>query len=198
MAGEMKKYNVIYADPPWSYKGQIFGRGGTDKHYNTERIIDLKSLPVANLAANNCALFMWATFPLLQEAIDLGKHWGFTYKTVAFTWVKKNKKSDSPFIGMGYYTRANAEIVMLFTKGNAIERVNKNISQVCFEDEVFYSEIGKHSQKPDEIRKRIVKLFGDVPKVELFARSRKGMFSDYEYDGWDVYGNEVNNSIVLT
>lgn len=176
----MKQYNVIYADPPWSYKGQLFDRGGAESHYNTEKVIDLKAMPVESLAAQNCALFMWATFPLLQEALDLGRAWGFTYKTVAFTWVKKNKVSDTPFVGMGFYTR-----------GNALERVNKDVEQVIF------SERGKHSQKPDEVRKRIKRLFGDVPSLELFARSRAGFFPDYEYEGWDVYGNEVNNSIVI-
>lgn len=187
----MKKYNVIYADPPWEYDGQMYDRGGAESHYSTQSIDDLKKLPVGELAADSSVLLMWATFPLLPEAIELGTAWGFKYKTVAFTWVKKNRKANTAFMGMGFYTRANAEIVMLFTKGRALKRENKNVQQVLF------SEVGKHSQKPDEIRKRIEKMFGNVPRLELFARSRKGMFSDHEYEGWDVYGNQVNNSIQI-
>lgn len=148
-------------------------------------------MDIPSIAADSCALFMWATFPCLKEAIELGEHWGFTYKTVAFTWIKKNKHKDSPFVGMGYYTRSNAEIVILFIKGKPLKRVNMDVEQVLF------SEIGKHSQKPNEIRERIVRLFGDLPRVELFARSREGFFPDYEYEGWDVFGNQVNNSIII-
>lgn len=186
-----KKYNVIYADPPWGYEGQMYDRGGAESHYVTQDMQELKQLPITNITADDCALFMWATFPLLQEAIDLGKAWGFKYKTVAFTWVKKNKIQDTAFMGMGYYTRSNAEIVMLFTKGKSLKRINKNVEQVIF------SSIGKHSQKPHEVRLRIKKLFGDVPALELFARTRDGMFGNDEYEGWDVYGNQVDNSISL-
>lgn len=184
-----KKYNVIYADPPWSYVfSKTSSRSVTDKY----SVMDADSLATLEIpSAENSVLLMWATYPKLKEAIVLGERWGFEYKTVAFTWIKKNKKADTPFVGMGYYTRSNAEIVLLFTKGKPIKRVNHNVEQVLF------SEIGKHSQKPDEIRKRIVRLFGDVPRVELFARSRDGFFPDYEYEGWDVYGNQVNNSITI-
>jgi len=186
-----KKYQVIYADPPWSYKGAMYERGGAENHYNTESQQSLKNMPVGSLAAQNSSLFMWATFPLLQEALDLGAAWGFKYRTVAFVWVKKNKVANTPFVGMGFYTRANAGIVLHFTKGKALPRQSKNVESIIF------SEIGKHSQKPDEVRQRIKRLFGSVPSIELFARSRKGFFPDYEYEGWDVYGNEVNNSISL-
>ena len=94
-------------------------------------------------------------------------------------------------MGMGYYTRANAEMVLLFSKGKHIKRVNKNVEQV------LVAVKGRHSQKPTEIRQRIVQLFGDLPRIELFARSRNGLFADEEYRGWDVFGNEVNNSINL-
>jgi N6-adenosine-specific RNA methylase IME4 len=191
---EQKKYNVIYADPPWNFrmwseKGNA--RSAASNHYETKDIQDIKSMNISSLIDNNCALFMWATFPCLKEAIEVGEHWGFTYKTVAFVWVKKNKNQDTPFVGMGYYTRANAELVLLFTKGKPLKRINGGVEQVLF------SEIGKHSQKPPEIRNRIVKLFGNLPRVELFARSREGFFPDYEYEGWDVFGNEVNGSIEL-
>lgn len=189
----IKKYNVIYADPPWEYK--VWSKKGegrsAESHYKTQGIDYLKSMDINSIADNDCALLMWATYPCLLEAIELGKAWGFNYKTVAFTWVKKNKIADTPFVGMGYYTRANAEIVLLFTKGKALPRANKDVQQVLF------SEVGKHSQKPHEVRKRIVRLFGELPRVELFARTRDGMFGNYEYEGWDVFGNEVENSICL-
>ncbi len=100
----MKKYKIIYADPPWEYrvwskKGQ--GRSA-ESHYPTMRLEDIKALPVEKLADKNCVLFMWITFPMLNEAMSVLKAWGFTYKTVGFVWVKQNKKSSSLFWGMGY------------------------------------------------------------------------------------------------
>lgn len=187
----VKKYSIIYADPPWAYK--VWSRKGkgrsAESHYPTQKLACLQSLNVPAICASNCALFMWATCPCLQDAFQLAKAWDFEYKTVAFTWIKLNRHNDKPFVGMGYYTRANAEIVLLFTKGKPLKRVTKNVEQV------LVSKIGKHSQKPPEIRERIVQLFGDLPRIELFARSRKGFFPDYEYEGWDLFGNEVNNSI---
>ena len=111
----MKKYSVIYADPPWQYrtyskKGQ--GRSA-ENHYTTMSIEDIKALPGGELAAKDCALFMWITFPCMQEAFQVLDAWGFSYKTVAFVWVKQNRISDSLFMGMGYWTRANAELCIL-------------------------------------------------------------------------------------
>ena len=107
----MKKYSIIYADPPWAYrtyskKGQ--GRSA-ESHYPTMCIEDIKALPVGELAAKDCALFLWITFPCLCEALEVLTAWGFSYKTVAFVWVKQNRKNDDLFTGMGYWTRANAE-----------------------------------------------------------------------------------------
>ena len=111
----MKKYSIIYADPPWAYrtyskKGQ--GRSA-ESHYPTMCIEDIKALPVGELAAKDCALFLWITFPCLGEALEVLAAWGFSYKTVAFVWVKQNRKNDDLFTGMGYWTRANAEICIL-------------------------------------------------------------------------------------
>ena len=193
MHSVVKKYNIIYADPPWKFK--VWSRKGlgrsADKHYVTQDIDCLKLLNVPAICEKNSVLFMWATFPCLREAFELAEAWGFTYKTVAFTWIKKNKSNDKLFVGMGYYTRANAEIVLLFTKGSPLKRVYRNVEQVLI------SKRGSHSKKPTEIRERIVRLFGDLPRVELFARDGGGFFSDSEFEGWDVFGNEVRNSIVL-
>lgn len=89
---------------------------------------------------------------------------------------------------MGYCTRANAEIVLLFTKGKPLKRICKNVQQVII------TKRGKHSEKTSEIRNRIVRLFGDLPRLELFARDRGGFFPDNEFEGWDVFGDEVKNS----
>ena len=124
---------------------------------------DIKALPVQKLAAKDCALFLWVTFPCLQESFEVLRAWGFSYKTVAFVWVKRNRVSDSLFWGMGYLTRANAELCILATKGHP-RRADSGIHQVIL------SHIEEHSKKPDEARDRIVRLMGDVPRIELFAR----------------------------
>ncbi len=124
----MKKYSIIYADPPWAYrtyskKGQ--GRSA-ESHYPTMCIEDIKALPVGELAAKDCTLFLWITFPCLCEALEVLTAWGFSYKTVAFVWVKQNRRNDDLFTGMGYWTRANAEICILATKGHP-----KRLTPVC-------------------------------------------------------------------
>lgn len=173
-----KKYSVIYADPPWRYK--VYSKKGlgrsAESHYPTMDIEDICALPVESLADRNCALFLWVTLPCLKEGLRALEQWGFTYKTVAFVWIKQNKKADSLFWGMGYWTRSNAELCILATKGNP-KRLSASVHQVIM------SHIERHSKKPDEIRKRIVDLMGDLPRIELFARNTT--------PGWDVWGNEV-------
>ncbi len=180
----MRKYSVIYADPPWHYRTYSKkGRGrSADSHYPTMDLEDIKALPVSEIAAKDCALFMWLTFPCMLEAFEVLKAWGFEYKTVAFVWVKQNRKSDSLFWGMGYWTRANAELCVLATKGHP-KRMNTGVHQVIM------THIEEHSKKPNEARERIVRLMGDVPRIELFARQTP--------EGWDVWGNEVECSIDL-
>lgn len=180
----VKQYNIIYADPPWRYhvwskKGQ--GRSA-ESHYPTMKLEDICRLPVADIAAKDCVLFLWATYPNLKDAFKVIEAWGFTYKTVAFTWVKRNKKSPTWFWGLGYWTRANPEICLLATRGNP-KRVSKKVHSVVD------SPIREHSRKPDEVRDRIVELMGDLPRIELFARERA--------PGWDVWGNEVECDIAL-
>ena len=104
------------------------------------------------------------------------------YKTIGFTWVKKNKKSDSLFWGMGYYTRANTELCLLATKGKPLRRVSRSVHQVV------ESPVREHSRKPDEVRGRIIRLFGNLPRIELFARQKT--------EGWDVWGNEVQSDLL--
>ena len=120
-----------------------------ESHYPTMCIEDIKALPVGELAAKDCALFLWITFPCLCEALEVLTAWGFSYKTVAFVWVKQNRRNDDLFTGMGYWTRANAEICILATKGHP-KRVDAGVRQVIL------SHIEEHSKKPDEARERIV------------------------------------------
>lgn len=145
-------------------------------------IEDICVLPVAELATTDCALFMWVTFPLLREAFTVLDAWSFTFKTVAFVWIKQNRKLPTLFWGMGHWTRANAEICLLATKGHP-KRVSAGVHQVII------SPIEQHSKKPDEVRDRIVELMGDLPRIELFARQR--------VPGWDAWGNEIDNDITL-
>jgi|TARA_R100001594_G_scaffold138062_1_gene181504 N6-adenosine-specific RNA methylase IME4 len=185
-----KKYNIIYADPPWQFKYQSKKRtdGTSDdlnirdpqKEYPCMTIDDIYNMPVNEIADDNSILFLWVTYPLLKEGIKTMEEWGFTYKTCGFSWIKKNKKSDSLFWGLGYWTRANNEICLLGTKGKP-KRVSKGVHQVVM------SKIQKHSQKPDIVKDRIVELCGDVPRIELFARQRT--------KGWDVWGNEVPEEV---
>jgi len=143
---------------------------------------EICSLPVDDIAAENSVLFLWTTFPNLQESFRVIEAWGYKYSTAAFVWVKRNKKAMSWFMGLGYWTRANAEICLLATKGKP-KRISKSVRQV------IDSPIEHHSKKPDETRERIVELMGDLPRIELFARQKT--------DGWDVWGNEVESDIKL-
>jgi N6-adenosine-specific RNA methylase IME4 len=178
-----KKYNIIYADPPWNYTQFTHQNHGAAKaHYNTMTLEELKALPVQKLADDNCALFIWATFPQLQEAIELIKNWGFRYITAAFVWIKTNPEEnylDKPskfYHGLGFHTASNVEIVLLGKKG-VLERKDKRVKQI------IVGNVRKHSQKPEETYTRIERLYGNLPKIELFARYRR--------ENWDVWGLEA-------
>lgn len=164
-----KKYSIIYADPPWKY-------GPTIEHYPCVPLKEIYNFPIDKIAAENCALFLWVTFPILPEALETIRKWGFRYVTVAFNWIKTNKNNGKPFFGLGNWTRANAEICVLGIRGKLKRKSNK-ISQVVL------SPLREHSRKPDEIRDKIVELMGDLPRIELFARQT--------VKGWDCWGNET-------
>lgn len=173
-----KKYSIIYADPPWQYEDKaLAGDRGACCKYEVQSSDWLKKLPVVEISANDCILFMWVTMPKLNECFDLIQSWGFEYKTVAFTWVKRNKKSDSWFWGMGRWTRSNAELCLLATKGKP-QRINAGIHSVL-DDRIM-----SHSEKPNSARERIIGLIGNLPRIELFARQR--------VEGWDAWGNEIS------
>jgi N6-adenosine-specific RNA methylase IME4 len=177
-----KKYNVIYADPPWPEsdpsRDRRSRRGLAAQHYKTmsaEAILRMGP-SVKAISDANCICFMWTTprhIPLALQTLD---QWGFEFVVVGFTWMKKNMHSDTPFFGMGYYTRSNAEFCLLGRKGS-LKPVRKDISSAVYESR------GIHSEKPATVRTRIEQLFGDVPRIELFSR--------HVTPGWDVWGNGV-------
>ncbi|MES4690528.1 MT-A70 family methyltransferase [Klebsiella pneumoniae] len=202
-----EKYSLIYADPPWAY-GNTISNGAAADHYSTMRLIDLKRLPVWEVAAENAVLAMWYTGTHNQEAIELAEAWGFTVRTMkGFTWVKLNQLAELrinkaleegevadfyDFLALlnaetrmngGNHTRANTEDVLIATRGTGLERKHAGIKQVV------YSPLGAHSEKPWEVRHRLELLYGDVPRIELFSRSTA--------PGWSHWGNQCASSVEL-
>lgn len=172
-----KKYNIIYADPPWQYKDVKANDprlGGIT--YPTMKLEDICNLPISGLCEKDTILFMWVTMPMLREGLQVIESGGFKYKTCAFTWVKQNPKNDGIYSGLGHWTNGNAELCLLATKGKP-KRITKNIKQIVL------AHRSRHSEKPSEVRDRIVSLMGDLPRIELSARQYA--------DGWDCWGNEV-------
>ena len=172
-------YGVIYADPPWDYKGQLQhagpgsgDSGGAIRHYDTVRLRDLMELDIAGIAAEDALLFMWATSPHLDQAIDLGKAWGFAWATVAFVWDKQR-------VNPGFYTMSQCELCLVFKRGRIpTPRGARNVRQLVSEPRE------EHSRKPEEVRRRIEAMFPRQRKIELFAR-------DADIHGWDVWGAEI-------
>ena len=169
-------FNIILADPAWSYNDKaLAGNRGACCKYDVMNIEDIKNLEVGKIAADDCVLFLWCTYPKLNEVFDVIKSWGFEYKTVAFTWVKKYRNGDN-FMGMGRWTRANAEVCLLATKGKP-KRISASVRQI------IESVPERHSKKPNIVRDKIVELCGDLPRIELFARERA--------EGWSAWGLEI-------
>jgi len=178
------KYEIVYADPPWDYKGQHqhtgsggASSGGADRHYPTLTLAQLKRLNVEGLCAENSLLFLWATSPHLDQAIELLKSWGFKWATVGFVW---NKLRVNP----GFYTMSQTELCLIGKRGKIPQpRGARNVRQL-----VSSAREG-HSMKPREVRHRIEEMFPSQTKVELFARKHSR--------GWSVWGDEVISGIVL-
>ncbi len=172
-----KKYKVIYADPPWSFKS--FSPKGDDRnpnqHYQTLELKDITDLPVKQIADDNCTLLMWVVDHSLDLAFDVIDAWGFQYKTVGFTWAKTNKNKLGFFTGLGYWTRGNPEMCLLATKGKP-KRKSKSVPQLVV------SNRERHSKKPDIMYQHIENLLSG-PYIELFARQKR--------QGWDAWGNEI-------
>ncbi|MGB9886280.1 MAG: MT-A70 family methyltransferase [Moorellales bacterium] len=171
-------YAVILADPPWKYRvydDSDARHGAAAAHYPTMTAREIAALPVARLAHPNAALFLWATMPCLQEALEVMRAWGFTYKTVAFTWVKLTR-GGALYLGLGHYTRGNAELCLLGIRGR-MRRKSARVSQIIIAPR------REHSRKPEEQYERIMQLF-DGPYLELFARRR--------WPGWDAWGLDLD------
>lgn len=178
-----KKYKIIYADPPWEYLqsgSKKHSRGMAKQHYTTMATDDICNLPVKDMISSQCICFLWSTFPNISESLKVMDSWGFKYKTVAFTWIKRNKKSNSLFWGMGAYTRANAEVCLL---GISPKLKSTEFIKSHKVHSVVISPIEYHSKKPNIVRDKILELCGDLPRIELFARQ--------EIEGWDCFGNEI-------
>lgn len=183
-----RKYDIIYADPPWHYNGKLqFDKSSTSKEnldpnrnifissacfkYPTIETKDLMRIPIQTISKKDSLLFMWATNPHLAQAIKLGEAWDFEYKTVAFIWDKMNHNP-------GQYTLSNCELCLVFKRGRIPKpRGARNIQQLV------RSPRRVHSMKPDEIRQKIVEMFPTQEKIELFARGR--------FTGWDEWGLDV-------
>jgi N6-adenosine-specific RNA methylase IME4 len=179
-----KHYRVIYADPPWTFA--TYSRKGKGRspeaHYDCMTLDDIKALPVADWAAEDCVLLLWTTDPLLEKAFDVIHAWGFTYKTVGFYWAKLHRgapplKFDraSFFTGLGFWTRANPEPCLLATRGKP-KRRSANVRKLVV------SPRREHSRKPDEMYDHIEALC-DGPYLEMFARGAR--------PGWDSWGTEA-------
>ena len=176
------KYQIICVDPPWDYKGQKQHNGkdgdetgGAITHYPTmktkDMIIEFKSL-LESWADDDCLLFMWSTWPHLDQAIELGKGWGFNYVHTTFVW---DKQATNP----GFYTLTQTEPVLCFKKG----RIPKPRGSRK-ERQIVVSKRTKHSEKPQEVYDRIERMFPTQNKMEMFARKLR--------NGWSCWGNEIN------
>ncbi len=180
----MKKYKIIYADPPWAFNFQKrngLSEEAKSKLYLTMRPEYIVNLPVKKLADDDCILFLWIMNSEVPLALKCIESWGFKYITVAFTWVKTTK--NTYHFGGGNWTRSNPELCLLAKRGN-ISRKSASVRNLVI------SPLREHSRKPDEIRQMIIDLVGDLPRIELFARQKT--------EGWDVWGNEVESDIDLT
>ncbi len=180
------KYKTILIDPPWTFQTYSDkGKGRSpEMHYQVMTMDDIKNMDVPSLMDDDCSVFMWVTWPTLPFALEIGKAWGLTYKTCAFLWAKTNvipktepvENDKHWFFGMGYWTRANTEPCLLFTKGKP-KRKARNVRQL------FVSAVQAHSRKPDGIYNRIEALV-DGRYLEMFARRR--------HNGWFCMGNEID------
>lgn len=185
---ERMDYRVVYADPPWQYRDKAAaGNRGACFKYGVMDLNSIRCLPVWTLVPYpNVApsfLFLWVTMPMLAEGLEVMKAWGFTFKTVAFVWVKTTGKGKMAW-GMGNWTRSNAELVLMGIRGKGHKRRSAGVHQVVM------TERQGHSVKPLEAGRRIVELVGNLPRIDLFARTRQ--------PGWHVWGDEVESDVVLT
>jgi len=190
------QYPVILADPPVPFETWGKRPGGIDSrtadaHYDIMTWRGLFSLgeSIRAVAADDCVLFLWLCQPLLRETLAMARRWGFRYKTKAFSWCKTYLSRSSFFVGMGYWTRANTEDVLLFTRGSP-QRISKSVYQLFatlermpYEAPAVVAPMTRHSEKPEEVQDRIERLV-EGPYLELFARRHR--------PGWTCIGNELD------
>ena len=175
-----KKYKIILADPPWAYENYSNLKDDTQRKacgrmlYNTMEVKEICELPISDITDESCVLFIWVTMPLLDKVFEIINAWGFKYKCCGFTWIKTTSKGI--YSGLGHYTLGNAELCLIATK----KKFPKRVYPV---KQVIMSKLRGHSRKPDEVYTRIEKMYGDVSKIELFARTKR--------QGWDAWGNQV-------
>ena len=177
-----RRYNIIYMDPPWSFRVHRDDNNGTRNaryFYKTMTDQDIIKLPIRKISADDCALFLWVVSPNLLLLSDIFTAWDFEFKTVAFVWVKTYPNSTKLRLGLGHYTRAGSESCFLATRGRP-KVISHSVKQV------IVAPYTRHSEKPTEIRDRIVQLYGDIPRIELFARTTT--------EGWDALGDELVTS----
>ena len=180
-----KKYQIIYADPPWNtryFKEKKDGYLSRKLPYPIMDYEQIKSLPIKEISSQDAILFLWVVDNKIPKISDLMKSWGFEYKCVGFVWAKKAKTTNGVNANFGSYTRRACEFCYIGTKGKYLVK-RKNLDQFIYEPK------REHSRKPDTVRDLIVKMIGDVPRIELFARQKT--------EGWDVWGNEVISDINL-
>jgi len=189
---ENKKYQIIYADPPWSYYNDNNAKpdcttvkGMRRPPYEVMGSFEIMKLPIRNIADENSILFIWTTDYHLDKCLQVIKAWGFEYKTIGFVWLKKNKLGSTVCFMGAYTMKSGIELCLLATKGKDAHKLVKQHNVRALVESLRE----KHSKKPDEIRNRIVQLCGDIPRIELFAREK--------YNGWDVYSNEIKSDIKL-
>lgn len=178
------KYKIIYADPPWSYQDKKCN-GNCSDHYDTMNIEDICNLKINEIADEDCILFLWATYPLLPEALKVIESWGFKYKSIGFQWIKRNRGGKGLFFGLGRWTRGNTEPCLIAVKGKP-KRLSASVSQL------IVSPLQSHSKKPEITREKIVELVGDLPRIELFAREKtKG----WDSIGYELTGNDIKKDL---
>ncbi len=201
------EYVIIYVDPPWKYNSRANHktrfRGGAEGHYPCMPLEEIASLPIDKIGAQNSLLAMWCTFPFLEDQIRLFNHWGYSYRTQLVTWTKLNPRGwdqpkDDPnykhgkpyvlysdglfhsvFFGTGYYAKANPEVLLLGMRGQ-VPTISDTYSSVVL------APISEHSRKPQETYRIIEGVFGQLPRIELFARTSA--------PGWDVLGNHIDGA----
>ena len=182
-----KKYRVIVADPPWQYRNKNTGgsmKSGSSAKYPTMSLEEICSLPIPTICERDCVLFLWGTTPLADYSFEVMKSWGFKYKTIAFVWLK-HYSTGRLCLNLAPWTLKSTEICLLGIHGLMSKyKKSDNVRQLIQDQRT------EHSKKPPEARKRIIELFGDIPRIELFARKEDFLFEPDDWKGWDVWGNE--------